>query len=231
MVTLAALPSFAHATELHLATQTRDNYRIKVMSWWEIPFRSVIRQQYDFSCGSAAVATLLTFHYGHEISEWDSFRAMWEAGDQDAIRELGFSMLEMKTFLESIGYKVEGYRMSLDQLASFDRPSIVLLEQDGYKHFVVLKGASRDRFLIGDPMTGVKTYSVEELGSQWNGIALAIVAGPSDRLPTYNSSQDWSPWATAPVANAATPDLTSDITTHLPPTYQLTPALFVDTPL
>ena len=40
------------------------NYRVRTMSWVEIPFRSVIRQQFDFSCGSAAVATLLTYHYG-----------------------------------------------------------------------------------------------------------------------------------------------------------------------
>jgi uncharacterized protein len=32
-------------------------------------FKEIVRQQYDFSCGSAALATLLTFHYGHAIDE------------------------------------------------------------------------------------------------------------------------------------------------------------------
>ncbi|MDV7389798.1 hypothetical protein RZS08_00535, partial [Arthrospira platensis SPKY1] len=30
-------------------------------------FIATLRQQYDFSCGSAAVATLLTHHYGWQV--------------------------------------------------------------------------------------------------------------------------------------------------------------------
>ena len=27
------------------------DFSIGVMTWWDIPFRSVVRQRYDFSCG------------------------------------------------------------------------------------------------------------------------------------------------------------------------------------
>ena len=48
----SAAPAMA---EVRLSGEAGGNYRVQVMSWWDIPFRSVVRQQYDFSCGSAAV--------------------------------------------------------------------------------------------------------------------------------------------------------------------------------
>ena len=57
---LAAAPA---AAEVRLTgPETGGSYQRQVMTWWDIPFRSVIRQRYDFSCGSAALATLLTSH-------------------------------------------------------------------------------------------------------------------------------------------------------------------------
>ena len=45
-----------------------SSYSMSVRSLKEMrlreAFRTTLRQQYDFSCGSAAVATLLTHHYG-----------------------------------------------------------------------------------------------------------------------------------------------------------------------
>ena len=38
-------------------------FQVPVKSMNEIRFQSVVPQRYDFSCGSAAVATLLTYHY------------------------------------------------------------------------------------------------------------------------------------------------------------------------
>ncbi|WP_204283799.1 C39 family peptidase, partial [Klebsiella pneumoniae] len=67
-------------------------------------FRTVVRQQYDYSCGSAAVATLLRYHYGRPTVESDVFSAMWRSGDQAQIKRAGFSMLDMKRYLDSQGY-------------------------------------------------------------------------------------------------------------------------------
>ena len=57
--------------------------RVSVVSYRDIPFRTVVRQRYDFSCGSAALATLLRYHYDREVGEEQIFRAMYAAGDQD----------------------------------------------------------------------------------------------------------------------------------------------------
>ena len=51
----------------------------------EKKFHQVVRQQYDFSCGSAALATLMTYHYEQAIDEQTAFDIMYENGDKEKI--------------------------------------------------------------------------------------------------------------------------------------------------
>jgi hypothetical protein len=123
---------------------------------WEVPvesmtkmrFRSVVAQQYDFSCGSAALATLLTFHYGREVPESVAFDGMFRVGDQETIRQQGFSMLDMKRYLESEhGLAADGFHVKLSDLKELGVPGIVMIETRGYRHFVVVKGVGDERVL------------------------------------------------------------------------------------
>jgi uncharacterized protein len=206
---------------------TGGDYSVSVMTWWDIPFRSVVRQRFDFSCGSAAVATLLTYHYGVPTAENAPFKAMWNLGDKEVIRKVGFSMLDMRRYLESIGYRAEGFKLEPGQLYKVKRPVIVLLDLKGFKHFVVVKGQTKDQVLVGDSIGGLKKYSVTEFEKYWNGIALAIVDGPIKKRPTYNLARDWDAWSKAPTDQVIDAQI-GDLTTHLPPQYQLTPELLLD---
>lgn len=218
------------SAEVLLSRESGGDFSISVMSWWEIPFRSVVRQRYDFSCGSAAVATILTHHYGRPTGEQEPFKAMWAKGDRDLIRKVGFSMFDMKTYLTDLGYTTEGFRLKMGDLQNIRRPLIVLLNLNGFKHFVVIKGSSGDRVLTGDSVLGLTQYTVEDFGKMWNGIALAIVKTPSGQPGRYNLSGDWGPWAQAPMeeGSAALAVSVGDLTTHLPPEYQLTPTILLD---
>jgi predicted double-glycine peptidase len=44
-------------------------YSVPVTSLKEARFLRTIHQRFDFSCGSAAVATLLTYQYGYPVTE------------------------------------------------------------------------------------------------------------------------------------------------------------------
>ena len=57
---LALAPSFATASSIALQAPHGGSYRLQVTSLKEARFRTTVPQQYDFSCGSAATATLLT---------------------------------------------------------------------------------------------------------------------------------------------------------------------------
>ena len=204
------------------------NYSVRVMSWADIPFRTIVRQRYDFSCGSAAVATLLTYHYGRPTSEQMPFAQMWKVGDQATISKAGFSMYDMKLYLQSIGLHAEGYRMNVDDLKKSGRPAIVLLDLNGFKHFVVVKGARGDKILVGDPIRGLDQYDAADFQKKWNGIALAIVKGGTKNPPLFNLARDWGPWSTAPLDDNAQTASIGNVTTHLPAIYQLTPQILID---
>ncbi len=215
------------AAEVRLSGEAGGNYRVAVMSWWEIPYRTVVRQQFDFSCGSAAVATLLTYHYDKPTPERAAFAQMWKSGDQAAIRKIGFSMLDMKSYLRSAGLRAEGYRLGEKGLLRIKRPAIVLLDLKGYKHFVVVKGVHNGRVLVGDPMLGLNEYSLRDFMTIWNGIGLAVVPEAEAAEAEFNLASDWGPWSKAPLEGSAL-HVAHDVTTHLPPSYQLAPQILLD---
>lgn len=206
------------------------NASLHVMSWRDIPFRTVVRQQYDFSCGSAALATLLTYQYGRRTSEADAFKAMYATGDQGKIRKLGFSMYDMKKYLDAHGYRSDGFRMPLEELKREGLPAIALVTLGRYKHFVVVKGVAGGRVLVGDPALGLKIYSQPEFAKLWNGVAFVIDPGPASPKASFNVAAEWTPWARAPLGAGVDRIPLAELSRDLAPVYQLTPTFLAPGP-
>jgi len=150
-------------------------YSLPITSMKAARFRAMVRQQYDFSCGSAALSTLLTYHYGFKVTEEAVFVAMYEKGDQPKIRRDGFSLFDMKRYLESQGFQADGFEAPLEKLESAGIPAIVLINENGYNHFVVIKGIRDGRVLIGDPSGGTRALTQAAFERLWtNGILFVI---------------------------------------------------------
>lgn len=175
---------------------------VRVDSLREARFHRVIRQQYDFSCGSAAVATLLTHHYGRPTSEEEAFRSMFAVGDSKAIRQYGFSLFDMQRYLATLGLKADGFRMDIDKLAQVGVPAITLVNQKGYNHFVVVKGLDGGDVLVGDPAMGVKVISRPEFEAQWQGIMFVIRDDLAMGRQHFNVKEEWSVRRKAPFGTA-----------------------------
>ena len=165
-------------------------FQVNVASIKDLRFRGTLRQQYDFSCGSAAVATLLTHHYGKRVSERFVFERMYLAGNQQKIRREGFSLLDMKKFLKSMGYQADGFQQPLHKLAQAGLPAIVLISTNGYQHFVVIKGMADGRVLIGDPAMGTQAVPLRRFEQMWTSRLLFVIHGSSKR-PVFNAASDW----------------------------------------
>src|SRR5690242_2443068 len=73
----------------NMPMQSGGPYSVPIASIKDLRFRNTIHQQFDFSCGSAALATLLTHHYNFPVSEQQIFREMYERGDKMKIRREG----------------------------------------------------------------------------------------------------------------------------------------------
>lgn len=200
-----------------IANGPRNTLNVAVTSWRDIPFQTVKRQALDYSCGSAAVATLLTYVYGQPVSEAEVFRAMFAAGDQASIRRAGFSMLDIRSYLAQRGLKAEGFRLSLDEVERKRVPFIALLEQRGYHHFVLVKSIRRDSVLVGDPVRGNAVMRRGEFLGKWNGIALIVTNQARRARALFGDEAEWrmartlsypSARAVVPGVEALRPDAT-----------------------
>ena len=148
LLTGALGASASPAGRVEIPVQSGGAFSVPVVSMKEQRFQKTLHQQYDFSCGSAALATLLTHHYNFPVSEQDVFREMFTRGDQAKIKKEGFSLLDIKNYLANHGFDADGYVAELDKLSVAKVPAIVLIKEQGYYHFVVVKGLRDGRVLI-----------------------------------------------------------------------------------
>jgi predicted double-glycine peptidase len=204
---LCSTLSFGGSVDLPI--QSGGNFSVPVKSMKqglaEIRFRSTIPQKYDFSCGSAAVATLLTYHYGRPSSEEEVIQAMFARGDKPKIQREGFSLFDMKTYLESRGFRADGFEATLEQVVKFGAPGIVLIQDNGYKHFVVLKGVEKDSVLLGDPARGARIMARKEFESIWLGHIFFVIHSHKNQAQ-FNVASQWYTRPTAVLGDAINRD-------------------------
>lgn len=174
-------------------------FGIPVRSLDEGRFAGVVRQKYDFSCGSAALATLLRYHYDYAVREEVAFRGMWAEGDRDQIRRVGFSLLDMKRWLGSRGIKAEGYKVGLEQVAETGLPGIALISVKNYKHFVVVKGFRGNEVLLGDPSIGITTMDRDQFAEAWNGIYFVLTDDRERARAAFGTDAQWASYTRAPI--------------------------------
>lgn len=197
-----AASSAAAAGSVPILAEVGRGYSMPVRTIKEIKleraFSTTVRQQYDFSCGSAAVATLLTHHYGSPVSESAVFQAMYESGDKEKIRREGFSLLDMKRYLETQGYKADGVQVSLDKLVEAGVPAIALISDQGYRHFVVVKGLRGNRVLLGDPALGARIVRLDVLERSRVGEIFFVIRNHRTEA-RFNGDNDWMARLPAPI--------------------------------
>jgi predicted double-glycine peptidase len=166
-------------------------------SFQEKKYRATVAQQYDFSCGSAALATLLTYNYNIPVGEPEVFKSMFENGDKKVIAESGFSLLDIKNFLARRGLEANGYRAPLSKLAAVRLPAIVLVNVRGYGHFVVLEGVRDGWVLLSDPANGMRSEPIGEFQEHWSGIFFLILTDAEHAQQGFNNREKWAaapPW-------------------------------------
>lgn len=180
----------ACADTIRIPGDQGNTYNVPVTSLREARFRTTVRQKYDFSCGSAAVATLLTYQYNYPMTEETVFANMYVNGDQAKIRTEGFSLLDMKRFLESRGFEADGYELPLSKLEETKIPAIVLVVENGYHHFVVVKGVMGNRVLIGDPALGTRALERDHFEQIWDSHLLFVIHNRVESA-RFNLAADW----------------------------------------
>jgi len=127
-----------------------------------------------------------------------AFQEMFENGDQAKIRTEGFSLLDIKRFLERRGFIADGYELPLQKLVETNTPAIVLISESGYHHFVVVKGLKNDRVLIGDPATGTRPVPLKSFEAKWEDQVLFVIHNKPG-VGIFNDPVDWRVAPPAPL--------------------------------
>ena len=142
----------------------------------EIRQEKVVIQQWDTSCGAAALATLLKYQHGLAVSEKEIAEAMLRRSSPLKVKTRGgFSLLDMKRYTDSLGLEGVGYlSLTVDDLVDM-APAITPVVLRGYPHFVIVRGKAGDRMLISDPAFGNRTMDVRSFEKAWQeGVGFAV---------------------------------------------------------
>jgi len=144
-----------------------------------LKFRNIVHQQYDYSCGSAALTTVINSYLGIDISEKDAMEGMLAHGEREKIMaRRGFSLLDMKRYLATLGAEGNGFKAEMSDLEELKVPGVVPIDYAGFKHFVVFRGIRDGKVFIADPAFGQMVFSKEEFAELWDTRTLFIVSPP-----------------------------------------------------
>ncbi len=177
----------ARAASIDAGTGLRIEIPLKSMK--DLRDQRLVKQRFDYSCGAAALATVLRYGFGDEVTERDILTELFDLlpEDEEGLRRKeGFSLLDLQHVAQARGYKAQGFRLEPQYLAKLGGPVIVFIEPRGYKHFAVLRGVRGDRVYLADPSRGNVRMPAYRFLDGWLGEAdkgIIFVIEPKDGLP------------------------------------------------
>lgn len=157
----------------------------------EDQFRGIVRQAYDYSCGSAALTTLLNGYGGLSLTEQQTMSGLLQYGEyQRIIERRSFSLLDMKRFVTALGLNSGGYRGKFSDLIELKQPAIVPITYAGFKHFVVYKAYKDGRVYVADPALGNISFDEVRFKEVWDNNTLFLVDVPEQYRKDLLALQD-----------------------------------------
>jgi predicted double-glycine peptidase len=157
----------------------------------ELRDQNVVKQQLDYSCGAAALATLISGYFGEATSEKELLDLLNirlnTMSDEEKTRKQrnGFSLLDLKHVAQQKGYKAAGFKLTIEQLRQLAAPVIVFVLPMGYHHFAVLRGIVDGRVYLADPGRGNLRMSVARFEDEYGGIIFVLGKAGEENIKQY----------------------------------------------
>lgn len=148
-------------------------------------YEGTIGQTSYYTCGPAAVATLLVHYYGQATTEAEilelSEKAM--AGSDKKPEERGISALALRQALGSKGIRVRGMRLTLESLTDYFRKGglpIILHVTKPQMHYVLAVGTVGDWVVLADPSWGRRVQPLSALLEEQGFSGVTLVPLPPE---------------------------------------------------
>ncbi|WP_180089160.1 MULTISPECIES: C39 family peptidase [unclassified Acinetobacter] len=164
---------------------------VKIKPAIEDQFRGIVRQAYDYSCGSAALTTLLNGYVGTQLTEQQTMNGLLKFGETEKIIERrSFSLLDMKRFVAAVGLDSGGYKGEFSDLVKQGQPAIVPISYAGFKHFVVFKAYKDGRVYVADPALGNISFDEVRFQEIWENNTLFLINVAPEQRKNLLALQD-----------------------------------------
>ena len=143
----------------------------------EVRNKNMVRQTHEFTCGAAALATVMT-ELGTPTSELEVLTPILEDSpslrleDKSDSEEVEISAANLEKIARKAGFKAITLKINEDTFAvvALDRlsPAICRIKLfDEYLHFVVIEGIEDGWLLMSDPAYGRIRLPVSQFGKVW----------------------------------------------------------------
>lgn len=138
----------------------------------------VVRQVLEYSCGSASLATLLTYHLATPTTEMEVIGILRQRypGEEEWRQKqtAGFSFEDIIFAADRLGFAAQAARTGLAELPRMAGPVIVHLNKGDWQHFSVLRVARGGFYYMADPIQGLVTMMDDEFRREFTGAVLAV---------------------------------------------------------
>lgn len=147
-----------------LGTELDDNRNRTIESWKTLRDQGVVRQYFDYSCGAASIATLLTSHFNAPTSE-ARVLSLLPTVDRP------YSLTDMAHALKLLGYESISLRVDAADLQKLTVPAVLFMHPRRTRttvgHFVVLRNIGDASVTVADPASGNRAYAFDDFLSRW----------------------------------------------------------------
>ncbi|TLD99737.1 peptidase C39 [Helicobacter trogontum] len=145
-----------------------------IKTWTQIRDSNLTKQEYDYSCGSASLSTILTYYYNTHTNEKDIINFMLrdkgidinkkeEIEWNDDLREkASTSFLDLAKYAETRGFKTLGLALNMESLGKLKVPAILYVKARSNDHFSVYRGMDHYFVYLSDPSLGNIKISKEK---------------------------------------------------------------------
>jgi uncharacterized protein len=155
-----------------LSLMHSNESRAQTRSLLEVRRDRVVIQQWDMSCGAAALTTILKYQYDEPVTERDIAveimrRKEYLANPLIVRARQGYSLLDLQRVAERRHFQGVGLgHLSMDDLIA-RAPIIVPMKLRGYNHFVVFRGIYHGQVVLADPAWGNRTMGIGAFEHAW----------------------------------------------------------------
>lgn len=175
----------------------------------------VIKQQNDYTCAAATLATLFNYQYGKKYSERSMIRGLLASVKphrRTLVKKTGFSLLEMKKVVNALGYKAAGYKLdTVNELQQAKFPSIVHVVINKKPHFVIVKYIKGQRVFLADPAWGNRSMTSYQFAKIWKKRTAFFILPKNKKLGDRKLVNLFAKTATFPDNTTYTDQLSPDV--------------------